>query len=142
VVVMIAKLRINLGARKNSGADGFTASELAARVRALSKQSPCQYGPRHAAYDLKKLRGKQIVRRIGHTRRYEAAIVAEIADQFLLFGVDRDHWLLFSQRSGHLGVDIGELLRMAATSFANWSGRPSTSAANPSAEALSGCPIG
>ena len=51
--------------------NGFAASELAARVRALSKQSPCQYGPRHAAYDLKKLRGKQIVRRIGHTRRYE-----------------------------------------------------------------------
>jgi hypothetical protein len=47
--------------------NGFTASDVAARVRALSKQSPCQYGPRHAAYDLKKLRGKQIVR----TRRYE-----------------------------------------------------------------------
>jgi hypothetical protein len=30
-----------------------------------------QYGPRHAAYDLKKLRGKQIVDRIRHTRRYE-----------------------------------------------------------------------
>ena len=27
--------------------------------------------PAQAAYDLKKLRGKQIVRRIGHTRRYE-----------------------------------------------------------------------
>jgi hypothetical protein len=52
--------------------NGFTASDVAARVRALSKQSPCQYGPRHAAYDLKKLRGKQIVRRIGHTRRYES----------------------------------------------------------------------
>src|SRR3989441_12520413 len=26
---------------------------------------------RHAAYDLKKLRGKHIIRRIGHTRRYE-----------------------------------------------------------------------
>jgi hypothetical protein len=51
--------------------NGFTASDVAARVRALSKQSPCQYGPRHAAYDLKKLRGKHIVRRIGHTRRYE-----------------------------------------------------------------------
>jgi hypothetical protein len=51
--------------------NGFTASDVAVRVRALSKQSPCQYGPRHAAYDLKKLRGKQIVRRIGHTRRYE-----------------------------------------------------------------------
>src|SRR5689334_24040492 len=38
-----------------------------------------------------------------------AAIVAEIADQFLLLGVDRDHWLLFGQSSGHLGVDMGEL---------------------------------
>jgi hypothetical protein len=36
-----------------------------------AKQSPSQYGPRHAAYDLKKLRCKHIVRRIGHTRRYE-----------------------------------------------------------------------
>jgi hypothetical protein len=51
--------------------EGFTASELAGRVRALSKQSPAHYGPRHAAYDLKKLRAKQIVRRIGHTRRYQ-----------------------------------------------------------------------
>ncbi|MBV8134510.1 MAG: hypothetical protein JO121_02555, partial [Deltaproteobacteria bacterium] len=51
--------------------NGFTASDVAARVRALSKQNPSQYGPRHAAYDLKKLRGKHIVRRIGHTRRYE-----------------------------------------------------------------------
>src|SRR6266436_5623470 len=50
---------------------GFTASELARQVRALSKQSPLQYGPRHAAYDLKKLRGKHIFRRIGPTRRYE-----------------------------------------------------------------------
>jgi hypothetical protein len=29
-------------------------------------------GPRRAAYDLKKLRGKKIVRRIGQTRRYES----------------------------------------------------------------------
>jgi len=50
---------------------GFTASDLAYQVRALSKQSESEYGPRLAAYDLKKLRGKQIVRRIGHTRRYE-----------------------------------------------------------------------
>ena len=51
--------------------NGFTASDVAARVRALSKQNQSEYSPRHAAYDLKKLRGKQIVRRIGHTRRYE-----------------------------------------------------------------------
>jgi hypothetical protein len=50
--------------------NGFTASDVAARVRALSKQSPSQYGPRRAAYDLKKLRSKQILRRIGRSRRY------------------------------------------------------------------------
>jgi len=47
------------------------ASHVVARVCARTKQSQSQYGPRHAAYDLKKLRGKHIVRRIGHTRRYE-----------------------------------------------------------------------
>jgi len=41
---------------------GFTASDLASHVRALSQQSEPEYGPRRAAYDLKKLRGKQIVR--------------------------------------------------------------------------------
>ncbi len=50
---------------------GFTASELAARVRALSTERQPHYGPRHAAYDLKKLRAKQIVCRIGQTRRYQ-----------------------------------------------------------------------
>jgi hypothetical protein len=48
---------------------GFTASQLAGQVQALSKQSESHYGARRAAYDLKKLRGKKIVRRIGRTRR-------------------------------------------------------------------------
>jgi len=47
--------------------NGFTASDIAVRMR----ERCAPYGPRHAAYDLKKLRGKQIIRRIGHTRRYE-----------------------------------------------------------------------
>jgi hypothetical protein len=51
---------------------GFTASQLAGQVQALSKQSESHYGARRAAYDLKKLRGKKIVRRIGRTRRYES----------------------------------------------------------------------
>src|SRR6201997_2352785 len=51
-------------------ANGFTASDLAVRVRLFSQQCPLPYGPRHAAYDLKKLRGKQIVQRIARTRRY------------------------------------------------------------------------
>jgi hypothetical protein len=51
---------------------GFTASELARQVRVLGKQNESEYGARRAAYDLKKLRGKDVVRRIGQTRRYES----------------------------------------------------------------------
>jgi hypothetical protein len=40
-------------------------------VRALSRQGESEYGARRAAYDLKKLRGKQIVCRIAKTQRYE-----------------------------------------------------------------------
>ena len=50
---------------------GFTASELAEKVRALSGEAESAYGPRRAAYDLKKLRGKGMVRKIGTSRRYE-----------------------------------------------------------------------
>ena len=53
-------------------ARGFTASELARQVRLLSNQTESDYGPRRAAYDLKKLRANNIVQRIGQTRRYES----------------------------------------------------------------------
>jgi hypothetical protein len=51
---------------------GFTASDLACQVRSISQQNESEYDPRRAAYDLKKLRGKQIVRRIAKSQRYEA----------------------------------------------------------------------
>ena len=51
---------------------GFTASELAAQVAESHRQPETGYGPRQAAYDLKKLRGKQMVERIGQTRHYQA----------------------------------------------------------------------
>ena len=63
----VAKAVIALSA----SADGFTAAELATQVRAHGDQSHSAYGPRQAAYDLKKLRGKQIVHRIGATHRYQ-----------------------------------------------------------------------
>ena len=50
---------------------GFTASQLAQQVRVLSQQSELDYGPRRAAYDLKKLRGKQLISRIGNTAKYQ-----------------------------------------------------------------------
>ena len=53
---------------------GFTAAELASRVRDLSQQSESEYGSHRAAYDLKKLRGKNIVGWIEKNRRYEAVL--------------------------------------------------------------------
>jgi hypothetical protein len=51
---------------------GFTASDLAAKVRDSLNLTLEAYQPRHAAYDLKKFRAKQWLRKIGQSRRYEA----------------------------------------------------------------------
>jgi hypothetical protein len=50
----------------------FTASGLAEHVRSANGPTASEYDPRRAAYDLKKLRAKNMVRRIGKSRRYEA----------------------------------------------------------------------
>lgn len=49
---------------------GFAASQLAQKVGAMSGLPSSSYGPRHAAYDLKKLRGKKLVDKIGPSRCY------------------------------------------------------------------------
>jgi hypothetical protein len=51
--------------------NGFTVSDLATKVREIMNLNPEQYTARQAAYDLKKLRGKNILRKIGQSRRYE-----------------------------------------------------------------------
>ena len=50
--------------------DGFTAAALAEAVRARTGWGVPQYSPRRAAYDLAKLRGKKLVNRKAHCRRY------------------------------------------------------------------------
>ncbi len=50
---------------------GFSASTFANHMRRQTAGSPQDYGPRQAAYDLKKFRGKGFVRLVGKTRRYE-----------------------------------------------------------------------
>lgn len=50
---------------------GFKVAALAAKVRELRGLDEDAYRPRHASYDLKKLRGKNWVRPIGNSRRYE-----------------------------------------------------------------------
>ena len=47
---------------------GFTSWELAEQVVHANQETQAGYSPRQAAYDLQKLRGKQIAERIGKTR--------------------------------------------------------------------------
>jgi hypothetical protein len=48
---------------------GFTVADLAAKVQAMS--GPTGYTIRQAAYDLRKLRGKDLVVKPGRSRRYQ-----------------------------------------------------------------------
>jgi len=50
---------------------GFTVGELTAKVQEIGGQPFRDYGVRQAAYDLKKLRAKQLVEKPGHSRRYQ-----------------------------------------------------------------------
>jgi hypothetical protein len=50
---------------------GFGIQELAQTVQTQTGWSPETYTLRHAAYDLKKLRGKEVVTRVGRSRRYQ-----------------------------------------------------------------------
>ena len=50
---------------------GFTVAEFAAKVHALTGVDHCGYTARQAGYDLRKLRGKQLVNKPGRTRRYQ-----------------------------------------------------------------------
>jgi hypothetical protein len=52
---------------------GFTAADLAGRVKEILGKSVPDYHARQASYDLKKLRGKDLVQRIKHSRFYEAS---------------------------------------------------------------------
>ena len=56
-----------------SSPKGITASSLAAKVREFLGLDPQAYKPRHASYDLKKLRGKQWVQPIAKSRSYQVA---------------------------------------------------------------------
>lgn len=50
---------------------GFTARELATKVTTIQPPSKHAYTARQAAYDLAKLRGKDLVARVGQTSRYQ-----------------------------------------------------------------------
>jgi hypothetical protein len=50
---------------------GFTTAHFRAKVRSMAGQSDADYTPRQAAYDLKKLRAKDLITQLGRSRRYQ-----------------------------------------------------------------------
>ncbi len=55
---------------------GFRLADLAAKVCSLSGQSGAAYTPRQAAYDLKKLRAKNLVAKVARSRCYTVPLTA------------------------------------------------------------------
>ena len=56
--------------------NGFTVAEFAAKVHAITGTCHADYSIRQAGYDLRKLRGKQLVDKPGRTRRYHVPALA------------------------------------------------------------------
>jgi hypothetical protein len=50
---------------------GFSLAQFAAQVQALADPIQRTYTRRQAAYDLKRLRGKQLISKVGSSRRYQ-----------------------------------------------------------------------
>jgi DNA-binding transcriptional ArsR family regulator len=87
-----------------SSPTGFTVAELTTKARAMTGQTPSDYTVRQAAYDLKKLRGKGLITKLGRTRRYQVQPRAMRAIAALL--ILRDHVIapiLAGVRSPRLG---------------------------------------
>jgi hypothetical protein len=67
---------------------GFSSGDLAVKVQERLGVSAEDYQPRQAAYDLKKLRGKMLVSKIGKSRLYEAP--AEALRTLVALGMVRE----------------------------------------------------
>jgi hypothetical protein len=52
---------------------GFGVALFRAKVQFMTGQSQADYTQRHAAYDLKKLRGKELITKMGRSRRYQVS---------------------------------------------------------------------
>ena len=71
--------------------EGFTVGDLATRVRAMAGLAECDYTVRQAAYDLRKLRAKELVTKNGRSRRY--TVPADAARTMTALLVLREHVL-------------------------------------------------
>jgi hypothetical protein len=59
---------------------GFGVALLNAKVQSMTGQSEADYTQRHAAYDLKKFRGKKLITMLGRSRRCEVFLTRHACD--------------------------------------------------------------
>jgi hypothetical protein len=78
---------------------GFTVAQFTAQVQAMTGQTPDHYTTRQAAYDLRKLRGKQLITKPGRTRRYH--VPGDAARTITAILAIRDHVLSPHRRRPH-----------------------------------------
>jgi hypothetical protein len=69
--VDLNKPRMRDALRAALAPNGFTVAEFAAKVHAITGTSDADYTIRQAGYDLRKLRGKQLLDKPARTRRYQ-----------------------------------------------------------------------
>ena len=95
----VAEAVLSLSWRPN----GFTSSELADQVTQSGPVASGDYSPRQAAYDLKKLRGKKMVERVGKSRAYRATQVGLKAIAALVVFAGESHPPLACRRARNPG---------------------------------------
>ncbi len=85
---------------------GATVADLTRKVHAMTGQTPEGYTSRQAAYDLRKLRGKDLVSKPVRSRRYltSPAAARTITAGVAAFGVDTDPGMVESARARGLEV--------------------------------------
>jgi len=84
---------------------GFSVGQFSDKVRSMTGQADHEYTPRQGAYDLRKLRAKQLVQKPGQSRRYH--VPAQAAHTIAGIITPRDHVIgpilagVRSPRPGH-----------------------------------------
>ena len=121
---------------------GFTVAGLTAKVHAMTGQTPSTYNTRQAAYDLRKLRAKQLVDKPARTRRYY--LPGEAARTLSALLTLRDHVVApllagvkirrhddvparptpIDQDYEHLRTDMTTLFRHLGIAYARATGKP------------------
>lgn len=83
---------------------GFTVADFTAKIHTMTGQTDTDYSIRQAAYDLRKIRGKQLIHKTGRTRRYH--VPPDAARTFTALLTLREHVIapiLAGVRSPRLG---------------------------------------